>query len=498
MNTVKIGWAKREISSNKPISIPGQMYMRISEGVLDPLFATALCIDGGAGQDTVIFCTCDITTVYTELFLGALKKIQTERPDIPKNAVILGATHTHTSMEFRNTPPKSPDGIEIYPGEKCRAETVDKIFEAVCEAWDTRKEGGISYGYSYAVVGHSRRVVYSQDMNEAYFNPAAPHGNCVQYGRTTDPEFSHYEAGADHSVNLMFTYDAEKKLTGIVVNIPCPSQTSEIHTQLSADYWNEIREEVKRVYGPDVYVLPQCAAAGDLTPRPMHYIPAETRRFRLKYKKNTDPTMSYMDRSMSRRHDIAERVIFCIQEVYEWASEEILTQIPVRHSCEEIYLTRRFISEEDKAWCEANIEQMRQQVPDPSQSTPEEYRKALTRFERIKVRHEMVLRYYRMQKDLPKLPFIIHVAQIGEIGFSTCPFELFFDYMHRIQARSPFTQTFVVQLAGDDQAGYLPTARAVQNKSYSASLFDNLVADVGGQELVEYTLDTLKKLKEEC
>ena len=45
MERIKIGWAKREISMEGPLSIPGQMHLRISEGIRDPLYATALCMD---------------------------------------------------------------------------------------------------------------------------------------------------------------------------------------------------------------------------------------------------------------------------------------------------------------------------------------------------------------------------------------------------------------------------------------------------------------------
>ena len=45
MNRVKIGWGKRELSIDAPVSIPGQMYMRVSEGIHDPLLTTALCVD---------------------------------------------------------------------------------------------------------------------------------------------------------------------------------------------------------------------------------------------------------------------------------------------------------------------------------------------------------------------------------------------------------------------------------------------------------------------
>ena len=63
MDTVKIGWGRREISLDGPVSIPGQMYVRISKGVLDPLYATAVCVDGGQGQKAVIFCSVDVVVL---------------------------------------------------------------------------------------------------------------------------------------------------------------------------------------------------------------------------------------------------------------------------------------------------------------------------------------------------------------------------------------------------------------------------------------------------
>ena len=56
---VKIGWGRREISLDAPLRLMGQAFLRISEGVHDPMYATALCVDGGS--DEVIFCSLDMT-----------------------------------------------------------------------------------------------------------------------------------------------------------------------------------------------------------------------------------------------------------------------------------------------------------------------------------------------------------------------------------------------------------------------------------------------------
>ena len=61
----------------------------------------------------------------------------------------------------------------------------------------------------------------------------------------------------------------------------------------------------------------------------------------------------------------------------------------------------------------------------------------------------------------------------------------------RIQARSPFYETFVIQLAGQpgsDGGTYLCTARGEEGRGYSASMYCNLVSPKGGQELVDRTV----------
>ena len=91
----------------------------------------------------------------------------------------------------------------------------------------------------------------------------------------------------------------------------------------------------------------------------------------------------------------------------------------------------------------------------------------------------------------------LHVIKIGDIAFATNAFELYNDFQQRIQARSPFTQTFIVQLTSQpecNQAGYLATERSVQNLGYGANLYSNFVSPQGGQQLVEETLKELKKI----
>ncbi len=498
MNRLKIGWGRRDISTTEQVSLPGQMYMRISSGIHDPIFATALCLDGG--EDVVVFLSVDMGVIRPGIQTEVRAKIKELNPDIPTDAVIMNATHTHACPSEMQTPETTPDGAYVYPGLKHREFYVRQCAEAVCEAWNRRADAGMAYGYGYAVVAHSRRTIYLEDQGVANPKAVAPNGFGVMYGNTKKDSFSHYESGADHFLNLMFTFDANDKLTGIVVNVPCPSQVSEHFTKISADYWHDVRELVKKEYGEDVYVLPQCAPAGDLSPRVLHYKEAQARRMELKYGLGYDPAtagFSNYNKCIAERYDIAERIMDGIRDVYGWAKKEILTQIPVRHRKLNVKLNRRMVTEEEKSWCENNIEALKNMIPDETTGTPEEIRKAVSNFNSVRNRNLRGIERFKIQNENPYLDTEIHVTQVGDIAFATNRFELYQDFMHRVQARSPFIQTFCVQLSGDEGGSYLPTQRGMNNKGYGSSIFDNAVGAEGGQQWVEYTLEALTELKNE-
>ena len=501
MSQIKIGWAARQIAIEENVCLFGQMYLRVSQGILDPNMTTALVLDSGEGH--VIFCCCDIEAHRDDSIQRTIDKVVALRPEIDPGSIVMNVTHSHTAGSICPTAKESPDGIPLYDGLKYREFVAQQSADAIVEAWDNRKEGGISYGYGYAVVGHSRRVWYSVDKgSNGKELVVAPNGHAMMYGKTNDPAFSHYEAGADHFLNLMFTYDAAGKVTGAIVNVPCPSQVVENFYKQSADYWHDVRQLVKETFGEDVMVMPQCAFAGDLSPRILHYNKAQARRFGLKYNMGYEPGNTHAgsqgdyNKRMAERKDIAERIVEGMKEVYAWASKDIQTEVPIRAVYQPIALTRRLITDAEKLECEETLELAKNSVPKPEDSTPEEYSKALTRYNSFKGRNLRALERYEEQKTVRTQERGFHCVRVGDVAFATSPYETYMDYMHRIQARSPFIQTFTIQMASFGGASYMATKRAMEGKGYSASIFCNQVADQGGQELVEATLCLLNELAE--
>jgi len=503
---LKIGWAKREISTNDPVIIPGQFYTRVSQGILDPLFVTALVID--SGDDYVIFLQSDSVSVAKGILKEIREKVKNKISEIDPLKILMNASHTHTGPllgegeTLSNTAKISElphDGYEITPPGEYREFYTDMVCEAICEAYQNRDDGYVSYGYGYATVAHSRRVVYSKDLSKCgggEISSRMVDGHAKMYGRTNDESFSHYEAGTDSYANFLFTFDKNEKLTGAIVNIPCPSQNSEHEWHLSADYWHNVREELKNRYG-DIYVLPQCAAAGDLSPRPLHYTKAEERRFKLKFANYEIDPRAEKPTEMYCRRDIALRICDAFDEVYSWASTEKYDDLPLVHSVKDIKLDRRIITDEEYEFCKAQLETYSEREPFVFTGNKREDLKKNSIIISSGSRYKNIIKKYEDQKKDTQITMEMHVIKLGNIAFASNQFELYMDYQHRIQARSPFEQTFVVQLCAQPErrcGSYLATERGVWGMGYSATMYCNLVSPNGGQQLVDETVKELNKI----
>ncbi len=502
---LKIGWSEKDISTDKPVGIGGQFYIRVSKGVLDSLTVTSLTVENNG--DYVIFLECDMTNVPNGVLKAIKEKVSAKNSEIDTSKILMNCTHTHTAPilgfgddigawgKFSDIP---FDGVEVTKPSEYTEFFIEKCVEAVCESYENRNDGQIAYGYGYAVVAHSRRVVYSKNLGENATDPLsrARDGYAKMYGKTNDPDFSHYEAGSDHYSNFMFTFDKSGKLTGAIVNIPCPSQNCEVEYYLSGDFWHDVRAQLREKYG-NIYVLPQCAAAGDLAPRTLHYRKAEQRRYRLKYP-NYKPKDDLVDPyQMWHRKEISERICDSFDEVYAWAKTQKYDNPTVVHNVKNIELDKRLVSKEEYEYYKQETEQRMKNLSFISTGDKDEDLKENTEKIRYALAYVDILDRYKTQKTEKTHKTDIHTIKIGEIAFASNQFELFMDFQHRIQARSPFIQTFIVELSVPSNCGsgsYLATERAANNKGYSAFIISNIVSPKGGEQLVEETLTELNKL----
>ena len=490
---LKIGWASGPIHDGKThTQIFGQHYLRWDrDGTLDPLTATCLVIDNG--EDQIIFLSVDTSNFgyFNPFGQHVMKKLSVIAPDLPQDKVIAGATHTHTGGDMAG------GGVPKYLRKHITPHAftdyaVDAIAKIVKQAWDNRKPGKVAYGFSYAVVGHQRRAVYFRDRSK--FPNAGPnakliHGHAVMYGKTNVDDFSHHETGADATVNFLFTFDMEDKLTGAIVNIPCPSQCSEHMWALSADYWANVRENLRSRHGENLYVLPQCAAAGDLSPHLRSYQSASKRKWRLKYGRDEKYEEEF------NRRDIAERVGWAFDDAYSWAKKELFADLPIQNRRIPLSLPKFKPTKADVENAKA-VAKMLEGIDkqDPGKIDDPEKRKALQKKQASLRIARNVLKKAEEYDPKDTIDTFINVARLGDVAFFSNPFELYMDYMHRLQARSPFEQTFVIQLSMPGRGYYLGTERSRKNRGYGNVAANSTVGPEGGQQMIESALEALKEM----
>ncbi len=497
---LKIGWASVDITPDKPVVVRGSLQARVSEGVMDPITATVLALESGTGQSSekFIMVSCDLIAISDGMNDGSPDNlrdkvralIRESVPEIGFEKVILNGTHTHAAPDVSPLTIKEKWGVELDAMEL--KEYLDwlsvKIAQTAVEAWNNRSPGGISYGLGHAVVGHNRLQV-------------AFDGSSYMYGELNRPEFSHIEGYEDHSVNILYTWDSNKKLTGVVVNLACTSQVTGGYL-ISADFWHDTRVELRDRLGEHLFVLPQVNPAGDQSPRTMVGREAEERMIKMMY-----PDVE--DGGIRQRKEIARRISDAVCSVLAYMPEVIEWDPVFAHKMEKVELSRRLLSKEDvdnalindwhnrdkltPADFKSRYEKMLNDIEaNPALKEKPRWYGPITNAYIMMKRGYGVRERYELEKVQPKLPIEIHALRIGDMVIATNPFELYLDYGMRIKARSPAVQTFLVQLAGDGT--YLPTERAIAGGSYGAAPTSTLIGPEGGQELVESTLRLINSL----
>ncbi|MBT3378163.1 MAG: hypothetical protein HN742_27070 [Lentisphaerae bacterium] len=477
--SVRIGWATRDITPDRPVSLRGLFNLRIATRTKDPLTLTALAIDNG--DEHAVIVSMDACAVDQEVLDRVRQEVGNGCSGLDSEKVVASATHTHTAPFSGGTVglQKDADYLEHilaeHPDYMSTADYTDFIVEAmvsaVCEAWESRSPGALAWGYGYAVVGENRRIRYFDDR-------------AVMYGSTALPDFSHVEGHVDHGVHLLFTYDTEHALTGVLVNVACPSQSTEGGQDfVSADYWHEVRLELRRRYGEGLSVLPQCSAAGDQTPHRQVDTRAEERMMKLKYGQG----LSRGDNS-ALRQDIARRIGIAVDDVETAVRQDLRPNVEMEHVQLELELPHWNVTDKEYedvsaqiAGLDATIERLGTVDPIGRERTSARSRRAWCA--RVQDRYDNPPGSISVQ---------VNVLRLGDVAFVTCPFEYYLDFGDRIKGRSPAIQTFVAQLAGS--GSYLATERAAAGCSYGAVPASCKVSPAGGQLIVDRALEALTSM----
>ena len=490
MSNLKFGWAEVDLTPDKKVSLAGQFAERISQYVEKPITATAMAVS--SDEEQMILVSCDLLFVGYYLLEDIRKNLAHNTVGIDPMKVVISAIHTHTGPEYpcfgrikitasfrKMLEPFLPEGKKYIEKENVSRnpeiitpwETYellkDKITKVILEAWANRKEGAFANAFGRAAVGLCRRASYSD-------------GSAQMWGDTNQAVFSHVEGGNDSGIELMYVFDENKKLTGIVANLACPAQCVQHRLFVSPDFWGETKMLLRKYFGEDIFLLALCSAAGDQCPvdivrwvEPYSDVndPNIDRKYPLKRK--AGPSM--FDLEGMRR--VGKRIANEIITVYEEGLDDLQENPKFIHHIHTLQLPIR------RATLDQEIEAKREiknYLRDKDGDV--DYNDAA----KLQI-YTGILRRMRDQDIYDTLDTEVHIIRLGTIAIATNPFELFLDYGNQIKARSLAEQTFVIQLANGSE-GYLPTEKAEKGGHYSAFISSGQVGHQGGDQLVRETL----------
>jgi hypothetical protein len=246
-----VGVAEADITHAQPMALWGQMHTRISKSVESPVTAQVVALESREGDralDAAIMVSADIIGLPHEVLVALRKRVAERLPDFDVQKLFVSGTHTHTGPVFRDGDYRVPKEGVVQPAEYAEF-FVDRVSKAATKAWQGRQRGAVAWGLGHAVVGQNRRAVYAD-------------GRAVMYGRTNQPDFRGLEGYEDHTVEVLFFFDREKKLLAAAINLACTAQEVEGRSTVNADFFHEVREALREKHGRGLKILGWIGAAG--------------------------------------------------------------------------------------------------------------------------------------------------------------------------------------------------------------------------------------------
>ena len=500
MSKLLIGWAEETLVPEKKLRLAGQFYERISQYVESEITATAMAVESNGEQ--MIIVSCDLTGIPDFLMDAVRANVAKMSAEIDPMKIIVAATHTHTSHTLGDPDPKknktpistsreilkefmkgdqeykplvTADDSVMDPAD-ATVFVAAQIAKAAVTAWNNRSEALYANEFGRVAVGMCRRVSYDD-------------GTAEMWGDTNTANFTALEGGNDSGMELIYTFDENKNLTGVVANIACPSQILEQRSFISADFWGRAKANIREKLGKQVHLLALGGAGGDQCPRDLvRWVQPETPiddphvKRPNPLRRKADPSMFDISGCNRVGKRISNEILSVLEEITEYKSEARL-----EHRVKNIDLPLRKATKTEYEKAVREIEYYVDKNADRGVFTFEDNAKVYV--------HAGLISRYRYQQYAEMFTVESHIIRFGDVAFATNPFELFLDYGNRLKARSYAEQTFIVQLACG-KGGYLPTEKAEKAGHYSAYITSGNVGHEGGDVFIREQLKNINEMFE--
>ncbi|MDR3633190.1 MAG: hypothetical protein P4L84_05085 [Isosphaeraceae bacterium] len=413
----RAGFAERDITPAVGMEAPGGYGKARHQSVHDACKVRAAVF--GDGQGRVALVGIDALGIRRDTVLKVRKAIQ-ERTGIPADAILIGASHSHSSGPVVWTMPGEFDDASDLVKRLAYDEstivdpkylaTVEKaLIDAVCAANDqsVTAKAGVGKGVE-STVAFNRRFLMRD-------------GRAVTHPGLGNPEIVEPAGPVDPEVGVIGAWDAKdpNKLLGCVVNFACHATTSP--GGISANYIYYLEKAIQGYYGKDAVVVFLAGASGDIT--------------------QVDNRSPYQYPSGDRWAQIVGGKVGAeALKVLLTMEPGVLVPVAARTRVWEI---PRRVPDPERVKAALALVQSDRAKADPTEWT----------FAKETVVLDALL------KREPNVKVEVQAVQVGPAVFVSDPAEYFCRYGLEIKAGSGFPFTFPVSLA-NGCAGYVPTEEA--------------------------------------
>jgi neutral ceramidase len=412
---MKSGFSERDITPEIGMEKPGNYGKSYHQSLHDPCKVRAVVLNDGINRVALV--GIDALAIYRPVVEAARKEIQ-KRCGIPAEAVLISASHSHSSGPTAMVQPGEYDHANefvkslAYEKSSCAdakylKHVENQVVEAVCQANESSVEASLGIGRGIEdKVAFNRRFHMRNGLT--YTHPGQLNPNIVKSAGPIDPE-----------VGVIGSWDKQGKCIGCVVNYACHATTNP--GGISANWIYYMEQAIRGAMGPDCIVVFVTGASGDIT-----------------QVNNLNPYVNRKGEEWARF--VGGRVGAEVVKILLSMPRGALVPLDAK----------------------IQVMEMRRRVPGPERvkecyelvkKTPEEVGSTKWSFAK-----EIVMLDAKLEKE-PTAQVEVQAVQVGPAVFVTNPAEFFCQLGLDIKMQSRFPFTFPVELA-NGCVGYVPTAEA--------------------------------------
>ena len=440
--TVKTGFADWDISPDIGMERPGGYSKGYHTKFHDPCKARAVVFESGDKSTALVGLDA---LIIVEAHVAEARRRITELTGIPGEAILIGASHSHSSGPTGMIVPGDVDhaseAVQDLAYEQSStadpiyiARMIDGIVAAVSRAWETRSVLGLVFGSGAEEdVSFNRRWRMKNGLT--FTHPGYGNPEMVEPAGPIDPE-----------VGVIGAYDETGELKGCVVNFACHATASP--SGISANWPWAMEKVIRGTYGEDVVVVFLNGNSGDVT-----------------QVNNASPTRRIRGASDALRvgGSIGAEVVKVLYSIPEAART---TEATVDSRQSVLKIARRTASAGRLKECQEIVKEK------PTEAA------AIQEWVWAK---EIVILNALTEKE-PIREVEVQTIQIGPAVFISNPAEYFCEFGLQQKAGSKFPFTWPVSLA-NGCVGYVPTTEAMgpEGGGYETRLtaYSNLIPEAG-------------------